>query len=286
LDLETLALNSVGDTTIAGEARIGSCSIQKDARREGGLMTAERGRDRIERGQKRVRGFLHGELVFDTKEPRLVWELPYFPTYYVPEEDVAAGLVASGETKSSPSRGDAELLDVKVNGALVHHAAHRYPDSPIEELRSLVRFEWNLLDEWLEEDEPIYTHPRDPYTRLDILHSSRHVEIVMNGVKVAETDRPTILFETGLPPRYYLPLTDVRIELLIPSEKQTHCPYKGTANYYSLEVDGRIHEDFVWIYRSPLPESQKIAGLVAFFNEKVDLYVDGELQDRPQTKFG
>lgn len=249
-------------------------------------MSSERGRVRIERGQKRVRGYLGGELVFDTREPRLVWEVPYFPTYYVPESDVAVGLVASGETKRSPSRGEAELLDVKVNGALAHNAALRYPKSPIEELRSLVRFEWSSLGEWLEEDEPIYTHPRDPYTRVDILHSSRHVEIVVDGVKVAETDKPTLLFETGLPTRYYLPLSDVRTELLTPTQKQTHCPYKGTASYYSLEVDGKVYDDFVWIYRSPLPESQKIAGLVAFLNEKVDLYVDGELQDRPQTKFG
>ena len=249
-------------------------------------MTAERGQLRIERGHKRVRGYLEGELVFDTKGPRLVWEVPYFPTYYIPEEDVAAGLVATGEVKRSPSRGDAELLDLKMSAALVRHAALRYPESPIEELRGLVRFEWSALGEWLEEDEPIYTHPRDPYTRVDILHSSRHVEIVVDGVKVAETDKPTILFETGLPPRYYLPLSDVRAGLLIRSQKQTHCPYKGTANYYSLRVDGKIHEDFVWIYRSPLPESQKIAGLVAFFNEKVDLYVDGELQNRPQTNFG
>lgn len=249
-------------------------------------MGTERGRVRIERGQKRVRGYLGGELVFDTREPRLVWEVPYFPTYYVPGSDVIAGLVASGETKRSPSRGGAELLDVKINGALVHNAALRYPASPIEELRSLVRFEWSALSEWLEEDEPIYTHPRDPYTRVDILHSSRHVEIVVDGVKVAETHKPTLLFETGLPTRYYLPLGDVRTELLTPSRNQTHCPYKGTASYYSLEVDGKVYDDFVWIYRSPLPESQKIAGLVAFFNEKVDLYVDGELQDRPQTKFG
>ena len=248
-------------------------------------MSAERGRVKVEHGQKRVRGLLNGELIFDTKEPRLVWEIPYFPTYYIPEEDVAAGLVASGETRRSPSRGNAELLDIKLNRALVHHAALRYPESPIEELRRLVRFEWSALDEWLEEDEPIYTHPRDPYTRVDILHSSRHVEIVVDGVRVADTHKPTILFETGLPPRYYLPLTDVRTEFLSPSEKQTHCPYKGMASYYSLEGDAKFHEDFAWIYRSPLPESQKIAGLVAFFNEKVDLYLDGELQSRPQTKF-
>ncbi len=222
---------------------------------------------------------------FDTVKPVLVWEVPYYPTYYIREEDVLAGLVANGGTKRSPSRGEAELLDIKVNGSSVENGALRYPDSPIEDLRDALRFDWSALDEWLEEDEPVYTHPRDPYTRVDILHSSRHVEVVVDGVKVAETHKPTILFETGLPPRYYMPLSDVRGKLLSPSSTETHCPYKGTANYFSVEVNGRIYEDLVWIYRTPLQESQKITGLVSFYNEKVDLYVDGELQERPKTKF-
>lgn len=250
------------------------------------LHETERQRLKIERGEKRVRGYVGGELVFDTKTPTLVWEAPYFPTYYVPEEDVVAGLVPNGETKRSPSRGDGELLDLKMAQNLVASAALRYPDSPIEELRSLVRFEWSALDEWLEEDEPIYTHPRDPYTRVDILNSSREVVVVVDGVKVASSQRPTIVFETGLPARYYLPLSDVRMESLTPSQKETHCPYKGTASYYSVEANGKVYEDLVWVYRTPLPESQKIAGLVAFLNEKIDLYVDGDLQERPRTKFG
>jgi uncharacterized protein (DUF427 family) len=120
---------------------------------------------------------------------------------------------------------------------------------------------------------------------LDILRSSRHVEVFIDGTKVAETHSPTILFETGLPTRYYMPLSDVRRELLQPSTTESDCPYKGTASYFSLEVDGHSYEDLVWIYRTPVPESQKIAGLVSFYNEKVDLYVDGELQERPRTKF-
>jgi uncharacterized protein (DUF427 family) len=240
---------------------------------------------RVEQGSKRVRGYARGELIFDTTRPVLVWEIPYFPTYYVAREDVIAELVASGDTKISPSSGEGELLDIKLNRDTVPNGALRYSESPIEDLRDLVRFDWDALDEWLEEDEPVYTHPRDPYTRLDILRSSRHVEVFIDGTKVAETHSPTILFETGLPTRYYMPLSHVRRDLLQPSTTETHCPYKGSASYFSVEVDGHIHEDFVWIYRTPLPESQKIAGLVSFYNEKVDLYVDGELQDRPQTKF-
>ena len=141
------------------------------------------------------------------------------------------------------------------------------------------------MDEWLEEDEPVYTHPRDPYTRVDILASSRHIRIDIDGVTVAESAQPRILFETGLPPRYYLPLADVRLDLLRPSATQSHCPYKGTASYWSLDAGAGVHQDLVWIYRSPLAESQKIAGLACFYNEKVDLYLDGGLQQRPHTKF-
>ena len=164
-------------------------------------------------------------------------------------------------------------------------AARRYPDSPIGELRDAVRFDWGAMDEWLEEDEPVYTHPRDPYHRVDILHSSRHVRVELDGVVLAESHRPTMLFETGLVERYYLPLADLRRELLRPSDRQTHCPYKGTAGYWSVEVNGELHQDLVWIYRSPLPESQKIAGLACFWNERVDLYVDGVLQERPKNRF-
>lgn len=245
----------------------------------------KRGRVRLERGAKRIRGYLGGELVFDTTHPVLVWEVPYYPAYYIPVEDVAAELVPTGRLERSPSRGDAECLHVRVGDHLAEDIAWRYPDSPIEELRGVVRFEWDGLDEWLEEDEPVYTHPRDPHTRVDILASSRHVQVVLNGVKVADSHQPRVLFETGLPPRFYLPLADVRMDLLRPSQTETHCPYKGTANYWSLELDGQVYEDFVWAYRTPLPESQKIAGLASFYNEKVDIYVDGELWERPKTKF-
>ena len=153
----------------------------------------------------------------------------------------------------------------------------------VEELRDLVRFEFAAMQEWLEEDEPIYVHPRDPYKRVDVLGSSRHVRVALDGVTLAASSQSRILFETSLPPRYYLPLSDVRFDLLRPSDTQTRCPYKGTATYWSVEVNGVVHEDLVWIYRSPLPESQKVAGLACFYSERVDLFVDGELQSKPKT---
>ena len=244
-----------------------------------------RGRVRVEQSQKRVRVYLAGELVADSTRPVLVWESPYYPSYYLPAADVRAELVATGRTERSPSRGDAELYDVKVAAATAAGAARKFPESPIEELRDLVRLDWQAMSGWFEEDEPVYFHPRDPYTRVDILGSSRHVQVVLNGVTVADSHRPRILFETGLPPRYYLPLTDVRQDLLRPTSTQTHCPYKGTASYWSVQLGEDVFEDYVWTYRAPLPESQKVTGLACFYNEKVDLYVDGELQERPRSPF-
>jgi len=244
-----------------------------------------RGSVRVEQGAKRVRAYLAGRLAADTHHPVLVWEIPYYPAYYVPLADVVADLEPTGKTEHSPSRGEAQLFDVRVDGATADSAARRYPDSPLEPLRDLVRLDWAAMDEWLEEDEPVYTHPRDPYKRVDILASSRHVRVVIDGVTVADSTRPHILFETGLPSRYYLPLTDVRTELLRPSDTQTHCPYKGTAAYWSVDTGQGEHTDIVWIYRTPLPESQKIAGLACFYDEKADVYIDGELQRRPRTPF-
>jgi uncharacterized protein (DUF427 family) len=248
-------------------------------------MANKAGSVRIEPGRKRIRAYLDGQLVADTTSPFLVWEWPYYPTYYLPVSDLRAGLVPTGKTEHSPSRGDGELYDLKVGSATAEAAALIYPSSPLEALRSLVRLDWNAMSEWLEEDEPVYVHPRDPYTRVDILASSRHVRVEVDGVTVAESSQPRILFETGLPPRYYMPLTDVRMDLLRPSDSQSKCPYKGTASYWSVDTGAGVHEDIVWIYRAPLPESQKIAGLACLYNEKVDLYLDGELQERPRTHF-
>jgi uncharacterized protein (DUF427 family) len=249
------------------------------------MAVSERGRVRVEHGSKRVRTYLAGELVADTAQPLLVWEIPYYPAYYLPVDAVRATLVATGATEHSPSRGDAEIYDIKVGRAIAGGAARRYPASPIEAIREFVRIEWDAMDEWLEEDEPVYTHPRDPHTRVDILASSRHVQVVVDGVTVADSHQPRILFETGLPPRFYVPLTDVRLELLTPSATETHCPYKGAATYWSLDVGGERYDDFVWIYRTPLPESQKIAGLACFYNEKCELIVDGQRLEKPRTHF-
>jgi uncharacterized protein (DUF427 family) len=236
---------------------------------------AGRGRVHAEQAHKRVRALLGGQLVVDTIRPVLVWEGPHYPVYYLPAADVRATLEPNGEVVRSPSRGDAVRHDVVIGDQKAENAAGTYPDSPVPELRDLVRIDWDAMDEWLEEDEIVYGHARNPYHRVDVLAGSRHVTVEIDGVVVADSVRPVVLFETGIRPRYYLPLSDVKTELLVGSDSATHCPYKGTAGYFSVKVAGRVHEDVVWIYRTPLPESIRVAGLVCFYDEKVDVFVDG-----------
>lgn len=249
-------------------------------------MADHAGRVRVEDSPKRVRTYLGGVLVADTTRAKLVWELPYFPAYYLPESDVDTSLLKPTEhTTHSPSRGTAEHYTISANGLLAENAAWHYPDSQLEAIRDHIRFEWGAMTSWFEEDEEVIVHPRDPYTRVDTLRSSRHVEVLIDGVKVADSVRPTLLFETGLPTRYYLPQTDVRMELLTPTDTSSQCPYKGTARYWTVDVGGTRHADLVWSYQSPLRESEKIAGLACFYNEKVDIVVDGDMLERPKTHF-
>jgi uncharacterized protein (DUF427 family) len=240
---------------------------------------------RIEPNERRVRGMRAGRTVVDTTRSRFVWEHAAFPAWYVPAEDVRGELADNGTTFESSRRGVGSRFDLHVDGATIRDAGWRHLDSPVEELRGLVRLEWGALDAWFEEDVEVFVHPRDPHVRVDVLPSSRRVRILVDGVVVADSPRPRILFETGLPPRFYLPKADVRMDLLTPTNRATACPYKGWASYWSLTVDGTTHADIAWSYRTPLPESSDIGGLVCFYDERVDVEVDGALRRRPVTKF-
>ena len=246
--------------------------------------TAGRG-IRVERSAKRLRAFLAGTAVADTIRPLLVWEIPFYPTYYFPAEDVRDDLLHSDGGGQRPN-GDGELLTVRVGEREAPGAAIRFDEAASNKrLRGTVRLEWSAMDAWFEEDEEVFTHARDPHRRIDILASSRHVRVEVAGEVVAESTSPRLLFETGLPARYYLPKPHVRLDLLKPSETVTQCPYKGRAETFSVRAGGRLHADLAWSYPAPLPESQKIAGLVAFYNEKVALFVDGRREERPDTPF-
>ena len=246
----------------------------------------KRGRVRVEPGQKRIRAVIGGKVVAQSDNTVMVWEKPYYPTYYVPSADVDTSLLApSGETNRSPSRGTSELFNIKVGDQQRDNAAAWYKETPVDEIEDHIRLDWDSMDNWYEEEEEVYVHARDPYSRIDILPSSRHIRVEVDGVTVADSRQPRLLFETGLPTRYYLPKGDVNMELLTDSDLVTSCPYKGDANYYHVTVDGTTHENIVWWYRNPVEESSRIAGYVSFYNEKVDIYVDGELEAKPKTVF-
>ena len=248
--------------------------------------TAERGRVRVEAAPKRVRVVLGGMVVADTTDAVYVWENPSYPQYYIPVSDLAPGaLKETGTTSRSPSRGTARHYSVHGGDRVAKDAAWCYADSPLEALRERVRFDWGAMEAWFEEDEEVFVHPRSPYTRVDILRASRSVRIEVEGQVVADTTHPTFLFETGLPRRTYVPKLDVRMDLLDPTDSMTMCPYKGTARYWSIRAGGTVHPDLAWSYDAPFRESAPIAGLVAFYDEKVDVFVDGERQARPKTVF-
>jgi uncharacterized protein (DUF427 family) len=153
-------------------------------------------------------------------------------------------------------------------------------------LGDTVRFDWEALDAWFEEDQEVFVHPRSPYARVDALRSTRTVRVELDGVVLAESGSPVMVFETGLPTRYYLNRTEVRFEHLVPTPTVTRCPYKGTTSgYWSVVINGNHHADLAWTYDFPTRELLAIAGLVAFYNEKVDVFVDGIREDRPTTHF-
>lgn len=237
---------------------------------------------RVEQSPKRVRAMFNGQWVADS-HPLLVWEFPYYPTYYFSNEDVADELLtANSAGVHHELLGDGSAFDVAVGDRSGENAAVRYPDSPITAIRGATRLDWAAMDHWFEEDEEVYVHARSPYHRIDTLSSNRHIRVEIDGVTLADSHNATFLFETGLPTRYYLPKSDVRMDLLTPTTLETGCPYKGNASYWSYGD----HDNIVWGYSFPVAESAKIAGLVCFYNEKVDTYVDGEPERRPVTQFG
>ena len=148
-----------------------------------------------------------------------------------------------------------------------------------------VTIDFTAVDRWFEEDVEVFVHPRSPFTRVDALASSRHVVISIDGVVLADSHKPTMLFETGAPSRHYLPMTDVNLDLLEESTTRSSCPYKGDARYWSALIDGRVERDIAWSYKTPMPEATPIAGLICFYDEKLDVDVDGLRQPRVVSHF-
>ena len=239
---------------------------------------------RVEPSPRWVRVRAGEEWIADSRRALLLaWYGPgMLPTYCLPSEDVRTDLL---RPSGGPAGGPAVDHHIQVGGHLLERAAQRFtglaPDLAAAD--GYWTFTWDGRVQWFEEALEIHVHARDPSKRVDAVPSERHVQVEIGGQTVAASDRPVALFETTLPTRWYLPVDDVEWELLEPSDTVTRCPYKGTARYWSVRAGGELQRDVAWSYPDPIPECPRIAGLVCFFNEKVDLVVDGEPQPRPRT---
>ncbi len=255
---------------------------QDDPTRNFPVMAAAR--DRVEPAPRRVRGFVGHRPVFDTTRALYVWEAPYYPQYYVPLDDVEPGLLLDEGREQVRRLGTARPHALDVEEQHRPRAALVYGEDATAGVAGHVRFDWASIDAWYEEDEEIFVHPRNPYVRVDALRSHRHVRVELDGLVLADTAAPVLVFETGLPTRYYVDRADVRFEHLEHSETETRCPYKGTTtDYWSVRTPSGLQTDLAWSYQFPTESLLKVAGLVAFYGERVDVLVDGELRPRPQT---
>jgi uncharacterized protein (DUF427 family) len=241
----------------------------------------------IEPSPRRVRAMLGGEVVLDTTEALYVWEWPYYPQYYIPLAAVNPEVLIDEQHTQKLRAGTARRHGLKVGDISRPGVARVYTgDDVADGLADTVRFDWEALDAWFEEDEEIFVHPRNPYARVDALRSTRTARVELEGIVLAESSSPVMVFETGLPTRYYFNRTEVNYEHLVPTATVSACPYKGTTTgYWSVRVGESVHPDLAWAYDFPTRQLLPIAGLIAFYNEKVDLTIGGQRLERPVTHF-
>lgn len=256
---------------------------------------------RVHPVRKWIRATVGTQTVIDTRRALLVWEpRRAVGSYAVPQDDVLGQLVAAAAA-ATPQRPVTMEDGPPVLDPTTPFAAHTTPGTPMTiqtphanlttaaflpddpDLAGYVVLDWNAFTQWYEEDEPVMGHPHDPFDRIDCLRSSRRVQIAHAGVSLASTNRPTLLFETPLPPRFYVPREDVAMDLLKPSETRTICAYKGRASYWSARVGDTILHDIAWSYEDPLRDGEPVRDLIAFFTERLDVTVDGENQPRQRT---
>jgi uncharacterized protein (DUF427 family) len=246
---------------------------------------------RHEPTEKRIRVVAGGDTVVDTTRAMLVWEpRRVVPSYAVPVADLRAELVPAASAGVPPADRPAllhpgipfavhsssgEALTVRVGDEVREAAAFR-PDDP--DLSGYVILDFPAFDAWYEEDDRLVGHPRDPFHRVDIRPGSRLVRVEFGGRLLAESSAPVVGVETNLPTRFYLPREDIRAELR-PSARRTYCAYKGEASYRSIDE----RQDLAWTYEAPLPDAARLTGLIAFFDELVDVTVDGDRRKRPRT---
>jgi len=237
---------------------------------------------------KRVRAQIGTEIIADTTRAMLLRCIGSTPVYYFPKSDVRLDLLElNGLRLTVPGLGEALHGSLLADNKRTENAVWCYQTAEpgFKEIEGYIAFQWDAVDHWMEEDEEIFVHPRDPYVRIDILSSHREVRVAIGSETVARTSRAQFLYETNLPVRYYIPKADVNCELLSASKKTSACPYKGTATYWSIKIGPDEWTDIIWSYAEPLPECIRIKDYLCFYNELVDaIYLDGEIVEKPAMR--
>ncbi len=229
-----------------------------------------------------IRAAIGNETIADSKRAMLMIESQTELDYYFPPEDIHLEVFEeSDEAETSDERGTRKFWDLNLGDLKIEKAAWTYKTKQNRpDFNGYIAISWKAIDHWYEEEEEIYDEPRNPYYRVDTIQSSRHVEVLVDGVKLADTKNAYMVFETYLPTRFYIPEEDVSMDSMTPTEKETVCPYKGFANYYNVKVNGNIYENIVWSYFDPIPEAPKLKNTLAFWTEKdkrIQIFVDGDL---------
>ncbi len=243
-------------------------------------MKAANGTVSIEPNPRRIRAYFAGAVIADTTDSIYLFEQDHLPAFYIPWMDVSTQYLECSDTSTHcPRKGTAHYRTIVVGERHSVDALWTYP-TPLKDaldLSEYVSFYWDRMDAWFEEDEQVFVHARDPYVRVDVLQSSRHVAVYLGESLVAETHHPKILFETSLPPRYYIPRIDVNNSLFQHSQTTTSCPYKGTASYVSA-VNGPT--DIAWFYPQTTPEASGIENHLSFYSSRgARIVVDGKVLD-------
>lgn len=232
----------------------------------------------FERTPLRIRALFGGETVVDSGGAMILHESGRLPVYWFPRADVRTDLLRPSERREEmPGKGEARYWDLEVAGRRAPEAALEI-ERPVDSAAFLadhLTLDWHAMDEWFAEDDQLFGHLRDPYTRIDVLRTTRHVRVLLDGEVLADTRRSRMLVETGLPPRFYIPPEDVRTELLVPSSSRTRCAYKGSASYWHVRVGDRLEEDVVWSYPDPRHDAEPVRDLLCFFSERVEVEVEG-----------
>ncbi|MEU8735340.1 DUF427 domain-containing protein [Streptomyces tendae] len=236
----------------------------------------------VEPVPRRIRGFMDGRCVFDTVRARYLWLWPGYPQYCIPREDLQEGTLVDEHSSEELAVGRARRHGLLLGGNLHRDAGWVWEDTAPSGVIGYVSFRWESVERWFEEDEQVFVHPRNPYTRVDALRSGQNIRIEVDGTVIADAPTSVMVFETGLPTRHYLDRVYIDWSRMVPSHTATRCPYKGqTSGYWSVHTETAVHTDVAWAYDFPTPQLGSIAGMVAFYDETVDVYRDDRLVPRP-----